>query len=153
MDTIKQVVVEFLGEDVVACLDKDKTYCFDLYISNSLGCCFEYFLLAHPLEQYLEGTLGEQCIVHHIYGKVDGCSETHVHLSHYHKKIKSIIYLVHLDYGRYRGCYENYIHLSSHCQHLIRDCERKKCMVTQDLNPPLPTSSLLSPLSITLTLL
>ena len=32
-------------EDVVACLDKDSKYDFDVDISNSLDDCFEYFLL------------------------------------------------------------------------------------------------------------
>ena len=59
MDTHKYVVVVCLDESVVAFLDKNNKENFDVDIRNIFDECFEYFLLAHPLEYILEGNLVE----------------------------------------------------------------------------------------------
>ena len=60
-------VVECLYEGVVACWDKNNNDNFDVDIRHSIDDCFNYFILAHPLKNILDGTLVGKCIFHHGY--------------------------------------------------------------------------------------
>ena len=81
-----------MDEGVVACLDKDNKVNFDVDKRNSLIDYFEIFILAHPLEKHLEGTLGVHFIVHHGCKKDGGWSDNYVHFSHEHDEINPTIY-------------------------------------------------------------
>ena len=68
----KDVVARFY-EGMVACLDEGVVECLD---NNNKDEFDDNFFLAQPLVQLLEGTLGGQCIVYHVYMNKIGWSET-----------------------------------------------------------------------------
>ena len=84
-------------------MDKNNRDDFFVDIRHSLGDFFEYFLVTHPLELILEGTLSGKFIAHHGYMKNGGWSETHFHFYHDHEQKNSTIYQAQQDYVRERG--------------------------------------------------
>ena len=123
---------------VVACLDKDVVESFDdgvmaflykgvmvCFYKNNKDCFYVDFILAHPLEWRLEGTLGEKFIFHYGYMKKISWSETYAHFYHEHNYKNLMIYQARLNDGRERGWSKTYIHFSHHHQHFTLHCERK----------------------------
>ena len=82
MACLDKCVVSCLDDGVMACLDEGVVECLDnkdnidVDIRHRLDECFEYFILAPPLEHIIEATLGGQYIFHHGNMEEGGWSET-----------------------------------------------------------------------------
>ena len=83
MDTNKFGVVEFLDKYQVACCDEDVLACLYLDVlaclDNNNRYGFDvYFLLAYPMEQIIEETLGGKFLFHNGSMQKIGWYETYV---------------------------------------------------------------------------